>query len=468
MNIVVFSGGTATNSLTQCFNNIANKTDSDITYVLPISDNGGSTSEILRILGGPAIGDIRSRIVRIMDDHDLSKLFGYRLDNDAVKAKHEWNDIVDGSHHIWKDVPIEVKEICRAFIIHLQAELLKKSKSSRSFQFEKASIGNMFMTGARLFLGSLDACIELMMRIGRCNPKTHVIPCINTNHTHHISALLRNGDIITGQSQISHPSPPKTNDKAVKQVKRNDFVHILDENEKMVDGTLRISDEGISVDDEHIKLHTEANINEEEEEEEEFANPVYILPELRNSQLHFNKIDGDKLLPAPIERILYINPYGEEVKPIGNSRVLSKLKKSNLIIYSIGSLMTSLMPILILGNFTDTIVEAKNARKILIINNKYDRETFGIEGMNYVKTVVAAMTKALIDYRKTKDIPLDIDNIHWNSFVTDIIYLSKGQIQMDWNSLTSEHQITCHKIDCDKLENDILEETLEKISQSKL
>lgn len=32
---------------------------------MPVSDNGGSTSEIMRVLGGPAIGDIRSRLLRV-------------------------------------------------------------------------------------------------------------------------------------------------------------------------------------------------------------------------------------------------------------------------------------------------------------------------------------------------------------------------------------------------------------------
>lgn len=32
-----------------------------LTYVIGISDNGGSTSEILRVFGGPGIGDVRSR-----------------------------------------------------------------------------------------------------------------------------------------------------------------------------------------------------------------------------------------------------------------------------------------------------------------------------------------------------------------------------------------------------------------------
>ena len=39
-----------------------------VTHVLPVSDDGGSTAEIVRVLGGPAVGDIRSRCLRLADD----------------------------------------------------------------------------------------------------------------------------------------------------------------------------------------------------------------------------------------------------------------------------------------------------------------------------------------------------------------------------------------------------------------
>ena len=35
--------------------------------MLPVSDDGGSTAEIVRVLGGPAVGDIRSRCLRLAD-----------------------------------------------------------------------------------------------------------------------------------------------------------------------------------------------------------------------------------------------------------------------------------------------------------------------------------------------------------------------------------------------------------------
>jgi hypothetical protein len=46
---LVISGGTGCNAICAAFSLSA-------CYVLPVSDNGGSSSEIIRVLGGPSIG----------------------------------------------------------------------------------------------------------------------------------------------------------------------------------------------------------------------------------------------------------------------------------------------------------------------------------------------------------------------------------------------------------------------------
>lgn len=51
--IVVFGGGTATNSLVDVFERIREQRGCSLSYVIPISDNGGSSSELIRMFGGP-------------------------------------------------------------------------------------------------------------------------------------------------------------------------------------------------------------------------------------------------------------------------------------------------------------------------------------------------------------------------------------------------------------------------------
>lgn len=59
--IVVFSGGSAANSLVDVFSTVRESKQCPLSYIIPISDNGGSSSELIRIFGGPGIGDVRSK-----------------------------------------------------------------------------------------------------------------------------------------------------------------------------------------------------------------------------------------------------------------------------------------------------------------------------------------------------------------------------------------------------------------------
>lgn len=61
--IVVISGGSAANNLVDVFDAVRESKNCLLSYIIPISDNGGSSSELIRIFGGPGIGDVRSRLV---------------------------------------------------------------------------------------------------------------------------------------------------------------------------------------------------------------------------------------------------------------------------------------------------------------------------------------------------------------------------------------------------------------------
>lgn len=51
--IVVFSGGSAANNLVDVFSTVREAKSCPLSYVIPISDNGGSSSELIRVFGGP-------------------------------------------------------------------------------------------------------------------------------------------------------------------------------------------------------------------------------------------------------------------------------------------------------------------------------------------------------------------------------------------------------------------------------
>jgi 2-phospho-L-lactate transferase/gluconeogenesis factor (CofD/UPF0052 family) len=191
-------------------------------------------------------------------------------------------------------------------------------------------------------------------------PWVEVLPAINSNFTHHISAGLKDGSTITGQVAISHPSAPTA---------------LPDDTE--VAPALTAAD--------HDRL--------------EDANLPGSLPALRRPNIAFSK-DDEEDLPARIERVWYINPYGHEISPVANPKVVEALGATRTVIYSIGSLYTSIVPSLILRKVGQALGDGSQIRhKILILNSKLDRETGPSTDPMTAKDFVAAIARACVESR---------------------------------------------------------------------
>ncbi|RZC16628.1 Phosphoglucomutase, cytoplasmic [Glycine soja] len=82
--LLVFSSGTAFNGVVEELKNFTTRG----AHVLPVSDDGGST-------GGPVVGDIRSRCLRLsvqstVEALAVRNLVGHHLPLDPLQAKSEW------------------------------------------------------------------------------------------------------------------------------------------------------------------------------------------------------------------------------------------------------------------------------------------------------------------------------------------------------------------------------------------
>lgn len=384
MRIVVVGGGTATNSITPVFSALAH----DISYVVPVSDNGGSTSEILRVFGGPAIGDARSRLVRLIDPSPLHTLLAMRLSNNAQLAEQDWNAVVDGTHTVWTEVPPYMKSMYRAFLIEVHAQLLKKTTTMRKFDFSCASIGNLLLTGARLFFGTLESAIEFVLHTNRVPANLAVLPCINSSFSHHIAATLQNGSIVVGQSQISHPiDVGETHHGAGGGTHNNGGTHSS--------GGGNLGRMG--------SIHRRARSHIPEDD-----GVLFSHPSLQISQIQFAK-DTVSSLPSRIDQVYYINTYGDEIRPKISPRVITHLQTSDAVILSIGSLYTSILPVLLLQGFATNMPR----KCVLILNGSPDRETEGMNSQDYVYAVQRALEYSLGSGHSRKNVA---------SFITDIIY----------------------------------------------
>jgi 2-phospho-L-lactate transferase/gluconeogenesis factor (CofD/UPF0052 family) len=348
--IVVFSGGSAANSLVDVFEAVRENKSCSLSYIIPISDNGGSSSELIRVFGGPGIGDVRSRLVRLIptdpsspERSAISHLFNHRLSStSAIDASAEWQLIVSGTADLWHGIPSAKTELIRSFFNLLNLEILKRSRPSSTFDFTSASVGNLFLTGARLFSGSFESAIYLLSSICAIPDEVRVIPSINSNFSHHIAAGLINGEVIVGQNNISHPAAATALAMPTVSAGRPNPPRSR-----------------------HSVDHTE---------EFEDANIPGTLPTLRQKNINFSK-DEDGDLPARIERIWYINPYGQEMLPPANPRVLSAVRQAQAIVYSIGSLYTSVVPSIVLKGVGEALRTTPARHKILILNGSIDRET---------------------------------------------------------------------------------------------
>ncbi|KOC10442.1 UPF0052 domain protein [Aspergillus flavus AF70] len=423
--IAVFSGGSAANNLVEVFEEVRDTKNCPLSYIIPISDNGGSSSELIRIFGGPGIGDVRSRLVRLIPESPpnsergaIKTLFNHRLSADAATAHAEWLSIVDGTSNIWHAITPAKKELIRSFFNLLNLEILKRARPpSSTFDFTSASVGNLFLTGARLFSGSFESAIYLLGSIcGVPSDTVRVIPAINSNFSHHISASLANGSVIVGQNSISHPSEAT----ALQPRPRRPSLLLADGADDFTDTD---TSDTLSYEDDH---------------------PPGSLPTLRNKNIKFSKAENEDL-PSRITRIWYINPYGQEIRPPANPRVLEAIRDSQAIIYSIGSLYTSLIPSLILRGVGQAIVTSPARHKILILNGSLDRETGPPSEPFTAVNFVEAITRAGEESRGRMTLSSSNSGAHrsipslglpYSSYVTHILHLEgPGTPQVDRDRL---------------------------------
>eukprot|EP01025_Chloroclados_australasicus_P034878 TRINITY_DN3560_c2_g2_i1.p1 TRINITY_DN3560_c2_g2~~TRINITY_DN3560_c2_g2_i1.p1 ORF type:complete len:505 (-),score=48.68 TRINITY_DN3560_c2_g2_i1:13-1434(-) len=306
--LVVFSGGTAFNSVAGSLRTLTNK----VVHVLPVSDDGGSTAEIVRVLGGPAVGDIRSRCLRLAadtsaDDRAVKRLLAHRLPAyDSEAAKREWYSIVEGEHELWSNVSEPYKHVIRQFLVHFNQQVLASAPSGR-FSYRNGSIGNFFFAGARVFFHSLESAIFMFSKVAGIPEGSKVLPSICTEERITLGAELADGTLIRGQNNISHPNNGKGN--------------IVDK-----DG------------EEGPRLHSPIK-------------RVFYLSQQSDEEQH-------------------------EVSMFANIRVLNELASADTIIYGMGSVWTSICPCLTLKGVGERIGSTPaSTPKILCLNGSVDRET---------------------------------------------------------------------------------------------
>lgn len=106
------------------------------------------------------------------------------------------------------------------------------------------------------------------------------------------------------------------------------------------------------------------------------------------------------------------------MRPSPNPRAISAITAAETVIYSIGSLYTSIIPSLILRGVGNAIAKARF--KILILNGSLDRETDGFSATDFI----GAIARACKESRSLGASPRpNLDAIAITQYVTHLIHL---------------------------------------------
>lgn len=366
---------------------------SNVTYVLPVSDDGGSTAEIVRVLGGPAVGDIRSRCLRLADVADpeaaaVAALLGHRLHAaDASAARAEWDGVVDGTHALWRGVSDPYKHVIRSFLVHFHTQVLL-ADATPPFSFRGGSVGNFFFAGARTFFRSLEAAAFLFCRVARAPEGAAVLPAVATEGRLALGAVLEDGSVVVGQHSISHPARAGAVDPS--------------EVDKATAGS------------------------------------------------------ASAPLPSPVSRVFYapadaVAPGSgavAEAAPAANPRTLAALARADAVVYGMGSLYTSIAPCCVLPGVGEAVREVQGA-KILLLNGGPDRETAraprGVDsgeedgGADGPATPMAAsdVVAALVDALERRPARGAAARADASPYVTAVLAPAGGRVVLDVDALAA-------------------------------
>lgn len=527
---IVISGGTG-------YNDLIGATPGPTTYVMPISDNGGSSSEIIRTLSGPSIGDIRSRLVRLIplsssSNDALHALLSYRLPTTGRTRdiKSEWLDLLEGRHRLWRGIEPDRKEVIRGFLVHFQSEILRRAH--RNFNLRGLSVGNAFLSAAQKFFRSIQSAIFLFSATTLvAGSGAAVLPCINTNHTATIAAELQDGSTLVGQCEISHPARPaagsnkdvparpapptsSANWSALASPHRPSYLQLPDSNaEPSAIGTpssvifdplstagadLNAALDRSNLRDQSRRLHEDrtqssrrtvgnsedglspeedhdgggGGDDDEDEDDEEFKDESddransdacddalgsnakswkrkgRSRPAAGNIVFSKGNAEEEEPLPSPIRYIYYINSYRNIVWPAPNPSYVSSLHTSRTLIYSCGSLWTSIIPSLALRGVGTSIARSSSLKyKVLLLNTSWDRETDGYTAAHFVD----AITRTL----NLSDDPHHDDHhehtttkVQYSArdYITHIVYYADGQITLHKAQIQGKLGIKCIEI----------------------
>ncbi|KAG0465573.1 hypothetical protein HPP92_019737, partial [Vanilla planifolia] len=151
-------------------------------------------------------------------------------------------------------------------------------------------------------------------------------------------------------------------------------------------------------------------------------------------------------LPSRIKRVFYMSNEGlnllHEIFPEPNSAVIVQLLNVDCVVYSMGSLFTSICPSLVLPGIGETIA-SRSIPKVLLLNGSHDRETTGLSASGFVSAITDALNRTYGDPQKS------LQNFS-SDYINALLVPKDGKVSVDVDALVSQgivHVATVESID---------------------
>ncbi|MFL9486024.1 uridine diphosphate-N-acetylglucosamine-binding protein YvcK [Staphylococcus sp. KUGN1] len=125
MKVVLIGGGTGLSVLARGLREFP----IDITAIVTVADDGGSTGKIRNEMDIPAPGDIRNVIAALSDSESvLTQLFQYRFEENQISGHSLGNLLIAGMTNITNDFGNAIKELSK--VLNIKGKVIPSTNSS--------------------------------------------------------------------------------------------------------------------------------------------------------------------------------------------------------------------------------------------------------------------------------------------------------------------------------------------------
>lgn len=179
---------------------LVNFSDNSV-HVITTFDSGGSSAELRRAFGMPAVGDLRNRLLALADRSPLGspevwRLAAFRFERQAERGALEskLEDLSTGRDTLAANIPAPQREAICADLARFRQHM------PADFDLRGASVGNLWITGTWLrFDRRIEPAVQSVSRLLKA--RGTVLPVLDADLD--LAAELQDGTLLRGQRELT-------------------------------------------------------------------------------------------------------------------------------------------------------------------------------------------------------------------------------------------------------------------------